>query len=83
MRDRITILALATALATFSFGAINAAQAENPLNYPPFSWPSDKPAKPSSSEKKDPVKAAKPDIYQSRDASKQWVDGDFLGMDDD
>lgn len=83
MDIRITKIAVATALATFSFAAIDAARADDPMNYPPFSWPSDKPAKPSTSEKKESVKPVKPDIYQSRDASKQWFDGDFLGMDDD
>ena len=76
-------IAVTIALATFSFAATDSARADDPLNYPPFSWPSDKTVKPSSSEKKESIKPMKPSNDQSRNASGQWYDGDFLGMDDD
>jgi hypothetical protein len=83
MNISIIKITVAIALTTYSLATSDAARADDPLNYPPFAWPSDKPLKHSSSEKKESVKSVKPDIYQSRDASGQWYDGDFLGMDDD
>lgn len=83
MKKSVTKLVLMTALPTFLMAGVNFAHAQDPLQYPPFSWPSDKPEKPVPREKKASPKTGKTDIYQSRDASKQWVDGDFLGMDDD
>lgn len=83
MRNRTSKLACAFALTIFLFEGSHVARADDPENYPPFSWPSDKPVKPPPSERKNSVKPGKTDIYQSRDASKQWFDGDFLGMDDD
>ena len=80
----MTKLAFSTALAAFSFGAVNLAHADDPLKYPPFSWPSDKPAaEPAQPEKKTAGKPGKTDIYQTRDEKKQWYDGDFMGLDDD
>ncbi len=83
MNKLVGKFALTAALATFSMGGINMAQAQDPLKYPPFSWPSDTAEKPARPEKKAAPKPEKLDIYQSKDASKQWYDGDFLGMDDD
>ena len=83
MKKIVGKFALTTALAIFSTGEINVAQAQDPLKYPPFSWPSEEAERPTPPEKKVAPKPGKPDIYQSRDAAKQWYDGDFLGMDDD
>jgi hypothetical protein len=83
MNKLVRKFALTAALTTFTIGGINMAQAQDPLKYPPFSWPSEKAEKPAPPERKVAPKPGKPDIYQNRDASKQWYDGDFLGMDDD
>lgn len=84
MKKGIIKLAFIASLVASLFYGIDKAMADDPLKYPPFSWPSDQPEKaPSSGGRKDSVKSRKPDIYQNRDATKQWYDGDFLGMDDD
>ena len=78
---KIAKVAFSAALATLTFGVIGEARADDPLKYPPFSWPSDAPA--AKQEKKNAGKPAKPDVYQTTDEKKQWYDGDFLGLDDD
>ena len=56
--------------------------ADNPLDYPPFKWyPLLPPAKVEA--KNSTSNPAKPDIYQNKDKTKQWYEGDFIGLDDD
>lgn len=83
MSSRIAKLVFSAAFAAFSLGGVDKARADDPLSYPPFSWPSDKPDKSSPARGKDTAKPGKPNIYQNKDETKQWYDGDFLGMDDD
>lgn len=79
----ITKITFITTLATFSSGTIHVAKADDPLKYPPFSWPAEDNVKSSPSVSKKSVKPGKTDFYQTKDESRQWYDGDFLGMDDD
>ncbi len=80
MKQRIMISAAALG---FALALSTSARADDPLNYPPFSWPSDHPAGPVKKPKKVSPGREKEDIYQNKNLQKQWYDGDFMGMDDD
>lgn len=80
---RILIFFYTVALALLSPGLIAMAHADDPLKYPPFSWPADNPDQPRTVDRRKAVKPGKPDLYQNKDETKQWYDGDFMGMDDD
>ena len=80
---RYSILALTAVLGSFSPGVIDMAYADDPLKYPPFSWPVDKAEKPGPSDRQKAAKQGKPDFNQHKDETKQWYDGDFMGLDDD
>ena len=80
---KISIVFFIIVLASFSPGLIAMAHADNPLKYPPFSWPADNPDQPRTSNRQKTAKPGKTDLYQNKDETKQWYDGDFMGMDDD
>ena len=79
---RYFIVGLVFVLSSISPCVIDVAHADDPLKYPPFSWPVDKSDQSRSSDRK-AAKSGKPDLYQNKDETKQWFDGDFMGLDDD
>ena len=80
-------MAIVTTAASIVFAFSGAARADDPLKYPPFTWPSASPenkaeaASPAKKGKKD--NGPQRDFSQGKDKSKQWYDGDFDGLDDD
>jgi hypothetical protein len=65
----------------------SSALADNPLDYPPFKWypllPEPKSAKPDQVKADKQNNSVQTNIMQNKNKSKQWYEGDFMGMDDD
>ena len=78
---------LATTAICVSFGLTSVAHADNPLDYPPFKWyplfPESKEVRQGQSNSDKSNGGPQTNIMQNKNKSKQWYEGDFMGMDDD